>query len=197
MDYDDVPGFIQALRQRQSNSVAAVALEFLLITAARSGEVRGMLWPEVKFEDRLWIIPKERTKTGREHRVPLSDRAMEILKRQQERGADHYVFFAHQRHHKPLDEKSMRDLLRKMRIKATVHGFRSSFKDWAEDTTGFPSARIEECLAHRIGNKAEQAYRRKDALKKRHEIMSAWAAHCDSHSADLTANSARIGAGQR
>jgi integrase len=182
MPYEDVPGFIQVLRARQSNSAAAVALEFCLLTAARSAEVRGMRWSEVDLENRLWTVPKARMKGGREHSVPLSDRAVEILNRQEERkqcGVDHYVFFAHQRHDKPLDEKGMRGLLRKMGIKdATVHGFRSSFSDWGGDETDYARETIEECLAHRVGNTTTQAYRRRTALVKRRIVMDHWSSYC-------------------
>ena len=171
MPYEDVPEFIRALHQRQDGSVAAVALEFLILTAARSGEVLGMKWSEAPdFEtNRLWTIPAKRMKGGREHKVPLSDRAIEILRRRYEqRAIGDYVFTAHRRP-TPLDEKAMRQILRKMGVSATVHGFRSSFRDWAGDETDHARETAEACLAHQAGDDTERRYRRRTALKKRRE----------------------------
>jgi integrase len=184
MPYEDVPEFMPALRQRQNNSVAAVALEFGILTAARPDETRGMRWSEVvDFEkNRLWSIPAERMKEGRAHTVPLPDRPLELLKRRYEQraiGCD-YVFSAHRRP-TPLDEKAMRQILRKMGVVgATVKGFRSSFSDWAGDETDFASETIEACLAHAVGNQSARAYRRRTALEKRRELMKKWAEYCEA-----------------
>ena len=140
-----------------------------------------MPWSEVRWENKLWIIPKERMKEGREHIVPLSNRALELLKRRKEqRAIGDYVFSAHQRD-TPLDEKAMRQILRKIGvIGATVHGFRSTFRDRAGDNPAdYTREAIEMCLAHLVGNPAEQAYRRRTALEKRRVIMEAWAKFCD------------------
>ena len=179
MPYEHVPKFIRALRQRQDRSVAAVALEFCILTATRSNETLGMRWSEVDFENRIWTIPANRMKKGREHQVPLSDRAIEILKRRQEHKHGDYVFFGYQRD-KALDDKSMRLVLHKMGVKATTHGFRSSFRDWAGDETDYARETIEECLAHLVGNTTEQAYRRRTGLEKRCALMAQWADHCCS-----------------
>jgi integrase len=142
MPYKQVPEFIRELRQRQNGSVAAVALEFCILTATRSCEIRGMEWPELgDLEKRVWTIPAERMKPGREHTVPLSDRPLELLKRRKEHAVGQHVFSAHRRD-TPLDEKSMRQILRKMGFKVTVHGFRSSFRDWAGDETDYARAQI-------------------------------------------------------
>lgn len=191
MPYEQVPEFIRALRQRQDRSVAAVALEFCILTATRSSETLGMQWSEIgydfenenripkHFENRNWTIPKERMKKGRIHQVPLSDRAIEILKRRKEHAHSDYVFFGYQRD-KGLDDKSMRLVLHKMKVNATVHGFRSTFRDWAGDKTDYARETIEECLAHLVGNTTEQAYRRRTGLEKRRALMAEWAAFCES-----------------
>ena len=166
-----------ALRKRQDRSVAAVALEFCIITATRSGETLGMRWTEVDIPNRIWTIPGNRMKKGREHIVPLSDRAIEILRRRQEHKHGDYVFFGYQRD-KALDDKSMRLVLHKMGVKATTHGFRSSFRDWAGDTTDYARETIEFCLAHLVGNTTEAPYRRRTSLEKRRALMAEWAAHC-------------------
>jgi integrase len=180
MPYEDVPEFVQALRQYQNNSVAAVALEICVLTAARSGEILGMRRSEVDLENRIWTIPAARMKGGRGHIVPLSDRAIELLKRRYEqRGISDYVFTAHRRP-TPMDEKSMRQILHKMNKSVTVHGFRSSFRDWCGDETNFAREAVEACLAHVVGNASETAYRRRTALEKRREIMKAWAEYCET-----------------
>jgi integrase len=182
MPHEDVPEFMRTLRQHQNSSVAAVALEVLILTATRSGEVRGMKWSELFLDNQVWVIPKERLKRGkREHIVPLSPRVVELLNRRKEQaGRDQYVFSAHRRD-TPLDEKSMRQILRKTKTTSapvTVHGFRSSFRDWAGDETDYPRESIEECLSHQVGNAVERAYRRRTGLEKRTEIMTAWADFC-------------------
>lgn len=177
MPYEDLPEFIRTLRQRQDSSVAAVALEFLILTAARTDEVRGMpLRGEIDWENKVWTIPAERMKAERDHQVPLCDRAIELLKRRKEHAVGQYVFSAHQRN-KPLDEKAMLNILHKIAPGYTVHGLRSSFSDWANDKTDYGWDTIEECLAHKVGNDVRRAYRRREGLEKRREIMEAWAAY--------------------
>jgi integrase len=185
LPYEDMPEFMRALRQYQNNSVAAVALEFCILTATRSNEIRGMKWFEIGLGTH-WIIPAARLKKGkrkqgggRDHIVPLSPRAMEIINRRKEHRVGEYVFSAHRRD-RPLDEKAMREILRKIKPGVTVHGFRSTFRDWAGDETEYPRDLIEVCLSHQVGNSVERAYRRRSALVKRHEIMQAWAEFCCS-----------------
>jgi integrase len=180
MPYEDVPEFIHALRQHQNNSVAAVALEFGIHTAARRDEIREMPWSEVDWKNKIWIIPAERMKKGeREHRVPLSPRAIELLKRRYEqRGISDYVFTAHRRP-TPIDEKAMLEILYKIDDRYTVHGFRTSFRDWGGDETDYPDHLLEECLSHKVGSGTRRAYRRRTGLEKRRIIMDEWAAYCE------------------
>jgi integrase len=177
MPYEDVPAFIAQLREREGTS--ALGLELCILTAARSGEVLGMRWPEIDLYKKIWTVPASRMKAGREHRVPLSPRAFAILHRLKELKAGEFVFPGQSRN-KPLSNMAMEMVLRRMKIEgATVHGFRSSFRDWAGNVTAFPREVTETALAHVIGDKAEQAYRRRDALEKRRKLMEAWAGYCE------------------
>jgi integrase len=178
MPYDDVAAFIAKLRKRQA--FAALALELCILTAARSGEILGMPWSEIDFDKKIWTVPANRMKAGREHRVPLSSRADAILRQLQKVKTSDFVFPG-QAHNKPLSNMALEMMLRRMKIhNATVHGFRSSFRDWAGNESNFPRELIETALAHVIGDKAEQAYRRSDALEKRRRLMDAWAAYCEA-----------------
>lgn len=177
MAYEDIAAFVGDLRKRQAT--AALALEYCILTAARSGEVLGAKWSEIDLIKKVWTIPASRMKAGREHRVPLSNRAMTILKQLREADGGEFVFPG-QRPKKPLSNMAMEMVLRRMKVEnATVHGFRSSFRDWAGNVTSFPREVTETALAHVIGDKAEQAYRRGDALEKRRTLMDAWAAYCE------------------
>jgi integrase len=151
---------------REREAPAALALEFCILTAARSGEVLGATWSEIDLGKKIWTIPANRMKAGREHRVPLCNRAISILQKVNELKAGEFVFPG-QKSGKPLSNMSMEMVLRRMKIEGvTVHGFRSSFRDWAGNVTNFPREVTETALAHVIGDKAEQAYRRSDALNK-------------------------------
>jgi integrase len=185
MAYVDVPGFVARLRERQSQPMAALALEFTILTAARSGEVRHARWTEIDDAARVWTLAPERTKAGREHRVPLSGRALAILGEvEKARTTGDYVF-AGSRAARPLSANAMETVLRSMKVgKATVHGFRSAFRDWAGNETHFPREVAEVALAHVVGDAAEQAYRRGDALEKRRKLMDAWANFCEPESQD-------------
>jgi len=177
MPYEEVASFIAKLRQREAT--AALALEVCIFTAARSGEVLGMRWPEVDFDKKVWTVPAERMKAGREHRVPLSTRVVAILRELEKLRTGDFVF-AGQARNKPLSNMAMEMVLRRMEIEnATVHGFRSSFRDWAGNVSSAPREIVETALAHVIGDRAEQAYRRSDALEKRRKLMDAWAAYCE------------------
>jgi integrase len=177
MPYEDVATFIGELRKHPTT--ATFALEFCILTAARSGEVLGARWSEMDLAKRLWTVPAHRMKAGREHRVPLSNRAISILMQLKDLDDGQFVFPG-QKPRKPLSNMAMEMILRRMKIEnATVHGFRSSFRDWAGNVTSFPREVTETALAHVIGDKAEQAYRRGDALDKRRSLMDAWAAYCD------------------
>jgi integrase len=176
MDYAHLPGFIVDLQAREGT--AARALEFAILTAARTGEVLGARWQEFDLDRGIWTVPANRMKAGREHRVPLSGRALEILRATTEIHNSDFVFGG-QRPGKPLSVMALGMLLRRMRIDdATVHGFRSTFRDWAAECTHFPNEVCEAALAHVIENKAEAAYRRGDLFEKRRKLMEDWASYC-------------------
>jgi integrase len=176
MPYEDVAPFIAKLRKREAS--AALALELCILTAARSGEILGMHWSEIDLDKKIWTVPANRMKAGREHRVPLSPRAVDIFRQLEKLRTGEFVFPGQARG-KPLSNMAMEMILRRMKIEnATVHGFRSSFRDWAGNVSNFPRELVETALAHVIGDKAEQAYRRSDALEKRRKLMDAWAAYC-------------------
>ena len=130
------------------------------------------------MDEKIWTVPANRMKAGREHRVPLSERAVAILKPLAEIKTGDFVFPG-QRKNRPLSDRAMRMTLRRMKADGTVHGFRSSFRDWAGNETSYPRDLIETALAHVVGDAAEQAYRRSDALEKRRKLMEAWANYCD------------------
>jgi integrase len=180
MPYPDIPAFVAKLRTRKA--VAALALEFAILTAARSGEVLGARWPEIDFDARVWTIPAKRMKSGREHRVPLSASALAILEKFGEARVSEFIFPG-QGAGRPLSEMVLRRMLRRDADVVTVHGFRSSFRDWAGNETHFPRELAEAALAHVVGDKAEQAYRRSDALEKRRALMEAWAQWCEPREA--------------
>jgi integrase len=187
MPYPDVPDFVAALRKRAAT--AALALEFLILTAARSGEVLGATWGEINLDDKLWTVPANRMKAGRIQRVPLVDRAIEILNeiaKLCKGDAPSAFVFPGSRDKEPLSNMSMTMLMRRMEREETVHGFRSSFRDWAGEITSFPREIAEAALAHIVGDATERAYRRGDALEKRRKLMSAWAIYCNKPSTDKT-----------
>ena len=172
--YRDVPGLIAKLRER--SGIVGRALEFLILTASRSGEVLGARWDEIGLAERVWTVPAERMKSRREHRVPLCDRALAILNEMKLYRRNGFVFPSERREN--LGESPMRELLKRLGYKATIHGMRSAFRDWAGEQTNFAREVCEAALAHAIGNKVEQAYRRGDALEKRRRLMEAWADFC-------------------
>jgi integrase len=176
MPYADVPAFVASLRERPA--IAARALELCILTAARSGEALAARWDELDMDGQVWTVPAARTKAGREHRVPLSERAVAILREMEATRAGDYVFPG-QRPGRSLSGVAFEMLLRRLGSPYTTHGFRSSFRDWAGNETRFPREVAEHALAHVIGDKAEQAYRRSDALARRRELMDAWANYCE------------------
>jgi integrase len=176
MNYAELPAFMGELQTRQAT--AALALEFAVLTAARSGEVLGARWDEFDLDRAIWTIPAARMKAGREHRVPLSTRALKIVKGMQEARNGDFVFPG-QKAGKPLSVMALEMVLRRMKIDGvTVHGFRSAFRDWSAECTNFTNEVCEAALAHVIENKAEAAYRRGDLFDKRRKLMEAWAAYC-------------------
>ena len=181
MDNRDVPAFVAKLRE--CDTIAAMALEFCLLTAARSAEVYGARWSEIDMAAKVWILPAERMKGAREHRVPLCVRAVNLLERLRAARMCDYVFSS-PRGLKPLSHVAMAKVMHRLQIAGpTVHGFRSAFRDWAGNETHFAREVAEAALAHVVGDKAEQAYRRSDALEKRRALMEAWAQWCEPREA--------------
>ena len=172
--YMEVPLFISELRKL--GSVSALALEFAVLTAARTNEVINARWEEIDIKKGVWTIPKERMKAGREHRVPLSEAAVSIVNQLKDRNSA--WVFPGLIHDKPLSNMAMLMLLKGMGREETVHGFRSAFTDWASEMTDFPGEVISMAKAHAIQSKTEAAYRRGDLFEKRRKLMDAWATHC-------------------
>ena len=170
----EMPTFFYKLSEM--DGTASRALEFLTLTAVRSGEVRGMLWDEVDLKAKIWTIPAERMKAKREHRVPLSPIAIEILKNMK-REAKSQLVFEGGKSGKPLSDMSLTAVMRRMKIDAVPHGLRSSFRNWTAEETDFPNEVAEMALAHAIGNAVEAAYRRSDLFEKRRKMMDDWASY--------------------
>lgn len=168
----DTPAFVADLRR--STGIGYRCLEFVILTAARSGEARGALWTEIDLDRRIWAIPGERMKAQKEHRVPLSDRAIELLK-SIERDDKTDLIFRAPRSNKMLSDMTLLAILRKRGLKATPHGFRSTFRDWASEHTNYPRELAEVALAHIPGGASEMAYWRGDLLGKRRRMMADWA----------------------
>jgi integrase len=178
MPYPNVPAFVARLQG--SETISALALEFLILTGARSGEVLGARWDEIDREAKLWTVPADRMKAGREHRVPLTSRALVILKTTEKMRVGDFVFPG-QKRGKPLSVMALAMALRRLKADdVTVHGFRSAFRDWAGEATAFPRELAEAALAHVVGDATERAYRRGDALEKRRKLMAAWASYVEA-----------------
>jgi integrase len=180
LPYAELPAFMADLRKREG--VAAQALEFTVLTAARTGEVIGARWDwdEIDLKAGVWVVPAGRMKAGKEHRIPLSPRAVELLKDLYREDDNDFVFIG-PRAGSGLSNMAMTTVLRRMgRSDITVHGFRSAFRDWAAERTNFPREVAEMALAHTIGDKVEAAYRRGDLFAKRKALMEAWAKYCEA-----------------
>jgi integrase len=176
LPWQQIGDFLTELRQREG--IAARAVEFGILTAARSGETRGAVWSEIDMDAEVWTVPAERMKAEREHRVPLSTAALELLKAMPRIG-DH--IFPGQRKDSPLSDMSLTAVLRRMgRDDITIHGFRSTFRDWCAESVGnsFPREVCEHALAHSLPDKVEAAYRRGDLIEKRKVLMQVWADYC-------------------
>jgi integrase len=173
LPFGEMPAFMADLRSREG--ISACALELLILTAARSGEVIGARWGEFDFKAKSWTIPRDRMKGGREHRVPLSDRVLDILSALPREGG--YVFPG-ARKGVPLSNMAMLELMRGMRPGYVPHGFRSTFRDWAAERTNYPNHVAEMALAHAVGDAVEAAYRRGDLFEKRRQLMVEWAKYC-------------------
>jgi len=174
LPWKDLPAFMVELRKRQG--MAARALEFLILTAARSGEVRLATWDEIDFENRIWTIPANRMKAGKAHRVPLSDDAIALLKALPRFEGSPCVFPAPRGG--ALSDMSISAVCRRMQVDAVPHGFRSTFRDWCAESTNYPREVAEMALAHTVGNSVEAAYRRGELLDKRRHLMDSWARFC-------------------
>jgi integrase len=173
MPYRDVPAFMGELRKQEG--IGARALEFTILTAARAAEVLQARRSEIEREARMWIVPPERMKMRREHRVPLSESALAII---DALPRDSDYLFPGFRRGKPLDHKTLLRVLEIMGVTATAHGFRSSFRDWAAEEGDYANEMLELALAHAVGDKVEAAYRRGNMLAKRHRLMADWEAYC-------------------
>lgn len=173
--YRDVHATIETLKASGCDDTVKLALEFIILTAARTGEVRLAQWTEIDFIDARRIIPGERMKSGKEHRVPLSQRAVEILRLQQGNGSD--LIFPNKKG-KPYSDMTFTAALRRLNMEFTVHGFRSTFRDWAAEQTSHPHAVCEAALAHTSRDKTEAAYFRSDLFERRRDLMNDWATFC-------------------
>jgi len=178
LPWREMPSFMARLREQPGTG--ALALQFAILTAARSGEVRGMTWSEIDFEQRVWVVPEDRMKAKKEHRVPLTDAAMQVLALadpgEQDRRGDDHVFPGSKG---ALSDMTLTAVLRRMGADVTAHGFRSSFRDWAGESTHHPREVIEHALAHQLKDAAEAAYARGDLLAKRRVLMQDWSAWCE------------------
>jgi integrase len=176
MPYAEVPAYVKRLQNAEA--MAARGLEFLILTASRSGEVLGARWPEFDLEKAVWTVPAVRMKAGKEHRVPLSARTVAIITALRDTKVNDYVFPGEKKD-RPLSPMAFAMLMRRMKVSQyTAHGFRSAFRDWVGDETSIPREVAEASLAHRVGDETERAYRRSDALDRRRKLMEAWADYC-------------------
>jgi len=175
MPYAEVPAFLELLTA--SDTLSFMALRFTILTAVRTGEALGARWSEFDFASRLWTVPLERMKAGRQHRVPLSESALGIARDLYAKRSSDFVFPGI-KPGRPLSNMSMLMVLRGLDLDVTVHGFRSSFRDWAAEVTDFPSEVAEMALAHVVADAVERAYRRGDLFEKRRGLMEAWAGFC-------------------
>ena len=162
---------------RERDAIAARALEFAILTAARTGEALGATWDEIDLDGKVWTVPAERMKAHREHRIPLSDRAVKILQHLP-REANSPFIFPGTKAKSPLSGAAMIEIVRRMRPGLTVHGFRSSFRDWCAERTSYPREVAEMALAHTIKDAVEKAYRRGELFEKRAKMMKDWASYC-------------------
>ena len=183
LPHREVAAALETVRASDSLPVVKLAFEFLVLTAARWGEVRWAVWPEIDHGEGVWTVPAKRMKAGREHRVPLCGRALEILDEARRLGGGSAIVFARGRG-RELAEKQVRQMLERLGIAAVPHGFRSSFRDWAAEETDHPREVVEAALAHIVKNKVEAAYMRSDLFERRRRLMDEWAEHVSGRRAD-------------
>jgi len=177
LPYAEVAGCIETVRQSRAGLATKLALEFIILTATRSNETRLTRWEEIDFDKEEWLIPAERMKGMRPHRLPLSARALEILQEAKALDDESGLVFHGTKRGKPLSDMTLSKLVKELGFKADVHGFRTSFKTWAQEQTNFPNEVSEAALSHVVKNKAEAAYARSDLLDKRRKLMNAWASY--------------------
>ncbi len=187
--YAEVPGYMAKLRALKG--VGCAALEFAVLTAARPGEVLGAKWSEIDLKSQIWTVPAVRMKGGREHRVPLSPRCVTILRHMAKARVSDFVFPG-ERADRPVSGNTLRVILRRLGADATVHGFRSTFRDWCGDRTTYPREVAEAALAHLTGDAVERTYRRGDAFDKRCELMRTWANYCEPKAGNVVTLRRRI-----
>ncbi|NBB26270.1 tyrosine-type recombinase/integrase [Porphyrobacter sp. SLTP] len=181
LPHADIPLFVPKIRETES--MGRLALEAVILTAARSGEVRLMTWGELDLEAATWTVPAERMKAGREHVVPLSPQALALFERMKAHRREYTdLVFPGQKRGKPLSDMTLTKALRDMGVSVTAHGFRSTFRDWVAEQTNWPSDLAEAALAHVVTDKTVAAYQRGTMLEKRRELMAAWASYCDGAS---------------
>ncbi len=185
LPYEDVPAFV--VKVRALGTIPAKALEFTILTAVRTGETLGARWSEIDLDGAVWTIPAARMKMQREHRVPLSDRAVEILREMAATGNGDDLVFPGKRGGRGLSNMAMLMVCRRLGVDTSVHGFRSSFRDWAGDCTPYPADVAEAALAHKVRDKVEAAYRRRDAFDKRRALMADWGAYCQPKAGNVVA----------
>ncbi len=181
LPHHEVPDVIAAVRSSDASISVKLAFEFLVLTACRSGEVRLATWEEINLDKRMWIIPGERMKAKRQHRVPLSSRSIEILNTAQDLAQDQTMpIFPGTKYNRPLSDSTLSKLCRDLNLRCVPHGFRSSFRDWASECTDAPREVTEAALAHVVRNKVEAAYARSDLFDRRRKLMEAWSAYLET-----------------
>ena len=178
MPYSEIPAFIRAMQATEMQSLSKLAFELLILTATRTSEIIDARWDEVNFEARLWSIPGERMKRGKLHEIPLTDRSIAILKQAQSISGKGVLIFPNRQPDKPFSNMVFLASLKRMDIAYTVHGFRSSFRDWAAEKTDHPRSVCEYALAHGLENEVEAAYQRSTLLQQRRKLMADWSAYC-------------------
>ncbi len=185
LPYEKVPEFIDELRHSSVGDIVKLAFEFLILTAGRTNEVIGARWSEIDAERRVWTVPAVRVKGNREHRVPLCDRSLELLREAKEIGSGGEFVFPGRTLSQPISNMAFLMALRRKNAQFTAHGFRSAFRDWAAERTNFPREVCEAALAHVLKDKVEAAYRRSDLFEKRRELMATWSAFLNPASAQV------------
>ena len=185
MPYTEVHGCIETVKASEATTATKLAIEFLVLTASRSGEVREARWEEIDLDAALWEIPASRMKAKRPHRVPLAPRAVTILREAEALGGQEGFLFPGTKPGKPLSDATLRKLIRELGFDVDIHGFRTSFRTWAQERTNFPREVAEAAMAHTLGDKAEQAYARSDLFEKRRKLMATWADYVEAQTAEI------------